>query len=153
MPERCSDDLMQPLDEYLAHALRLGGAKAGTVHERFGSVLKLRAAQGIPAETLGYIQEIPFGKGMAGEAWATGHPVMTCNLRTDPAKVIQPGARAVDAQNAVALPLKDEDGRVQYVVGFAFEAGTTDSPLDLEMLTNVAQHLVLALHDTASNDL
>ena len=139
---------MQRLVKHLADALRRGGAKAGTLHEKEGTVLKLRAAYGIPEDTLSFIKAIPFGKGMAGEAWSTGLPVTTCNLQTDPQKSIQPGARAVNAQHAVALPLKDQTGHVQFVVGFAFETGTVEADLDLDLLTNIAEQLVLATHDS-----
>ena len=48
-------------------------------------------------------------------------PVQTCNLQTDSTGNVQAGARAVEATAGVALPLKDQEGRVKAVLGIAFE--------------------------------
>ena len=57
---------------------------------------------------------------MAGLAWARGEPVQTCNLKTDSSGDVRPGARAVDAQAAVALPVRAKSGEIRAVVGIAF---------------------------------
>jgi hypothetical protein len=64
---------------------------------------------------------------MAGLAWERGEPVQTCNLQTDVTGNVQPGARAVAAQAAVALPVRDAAGGVRAVVGIAF-AGERELP-------------------------
>jgi hypothetical protein len=57
---------------------------------------------------------------MAGLALERNAPVSTCNLKTDATGDVRPGARAVDAKAAVALPVRDSSGEVQAVVGIAY---------------------------------
>jgi hypothetical protein len=59
---------------------------------------------------------------MAGNAWVRGRPIQTCDLQTDNAGgIVQPGARAVGAGAAVALPVRGADGEVVAVAGIAFD--------------------------------
>ncbi|MEE2786933.1 MAG: GAF domain-containing protein [Myxococcota bacterium] len=133
---------MSTLHRHLVNALEQCGAGAGTIHERSGAILRLKAAHGIPESTLSLIQEIPHGKGMAGQAWAQQQPVSTCNLREDPHASIQPGARDVDAQRAIAFPINDPAGQVQFVIGFAFAHGASTKPrVSDEELRAAAEHL------------
>jgi hypothetical protein len=57
---------------------------------------------------------------MAGLALERNAPVQTCNLKTDTTGDVRPGARAVDAKGAVALPVRDQAGQVRAVVGIAY---------------------------------
>jgi hypothetical protein len=57
---------------------------------------------------------------MAGMAQVKKAPVQTCNLQTDETGNIKPGAKAVDAQAAIALPVLDGEGAVRAVVGIAW---------------------------------
>jgi hypothetical protein len=57
---------------------------------------------------------------MAGLAWRHGAPIQTCNLKEDETGTVKPGARAVDAKAAIAIPVFDGDGAVRAVVGIAF---------------------------------
>lgn len=93
---------------------------AGTVHACDGSVLHLRASHNIPPAVVAATATIPKGKGMAGLAWERGVPVQTCNLETDETGDVRPGARAVDARAAIAIPVFDGD-RLVAVVGVAFD--------------------------------
>jgi L-methionine (R)-S-oxide reductase len=93
---------------------------AGTVHRREGAELILAASLNIPPPVLAVVQSIPEGKGMAGLAWERNAPVSTCNLKTDETGDVRPGAKAVDAKAAVALPIHDGNGEVRGVVGIAF---------------------------------
>jgi len=76
------------------------------------------------------VAHVPHGKGMAGVAQVKKHPVQTCNLQTDETGNIKPGAKAVDAQAAVALPVLDDKGALRAVVGIAWsterEIGSTE---------------------------
>jgi hypothetical protein len=83
---------------------------------------------------LAAIETIPKGKGMAGLAWSRGAPVSTCNLAEDETPDIQPGAKAVEAGAAVAVPVFDEAGRVRAVVGFAFAQA---APLSTDTLSSL----------------
>jgi hypothetical protein len=102
-----------------AFLLRFDGV-AGTVHRRDGDQLFLIAAIRIPPPVLQVTAVIPKGKGMAGLALERRQPVQTCNLQTDKSSDIRPGARAVNAQAAVALPIFDSAGEVRAVVGIAY---------------------------------
>ena len=97
-----------------------GGGIAGTLHRLVGDQLVLEAAVNIPEPVQQLTRSIPRGKGMAGLAWERGVPVQTCNLQTDSSGDVRPGARAVEAHAAVALPVHRADGALMGVVGLAF---------------------------------
>lgn len=103
------------LEAYLA---RHGGV-AGSVHELQGELLEMRAAVALPPPVVAATKTIPYGKGMAGLAWERRAPVTTCNLQA-PSADVRPGAAAVGAKAAVALPVVDDDGVVRAVVGIAY---------------------------------
>ena len=96
------------------------GGVAGTVHLLAGDVLKLSSAVNIPPPVVKVTEIIPKGKGMAGLAWERNQPVATCNLKDDKSGDVRPGAKAVDAQAAVAIPVHSAAGALRAVVGIAF---------------------------------
>jgi len=102
-----------------AFVARAGGV-AGTVHRIEEGVLALTAAHRIPPPVIAVTTRIPRGKGMAGLAWEREKPVQTCNLREDQTGDVRPGAKAVDAMGAVALPITGQSGLVIGVVGVAY---------------------------------
>lgn len=98
---------------------RLGGV-AGTIHEQRGDDLYLTAAQNIPPPVVAIVAHVAHGKGMAGAAQVKKQPVQTCNLQTDDSGTIKPGAKAVGAQAAIALPVLRDDGEVRAIIGLAW---------------------------------
>jgi len=121
------------------------GGVAGTVHEviQEGGALALVAAVNIPPKVLEVTAVVPRGKGMAGLALERRRAVSTCNLAEDKSGDVQPGAKAVAAQAAAALPVL-ENGETFGVVGIAF-ADARDLPEDvLEALQNAARDVPLA---------
>ncbi len=106
---------------FLESLLERIGAMAGTVHEQRGDDLYLTAAQNIPTPVVAIVAHVAHGKGMAGVAQVKKQPVQTCNLQTDDSGTIKPGAKAVGAQAAIALPVLREDGEVRAVVGVAWD--------------------------------
>lgn len=111
------------LQAWLEQFLRAQGGVAGTVHvldaERHETLI-LQAAVNIPPKVQDVTRLIPKGKGMAGLAWLRHEPVSTCNLADDSNKDVRPGAKAVNATAAVALPIDDARGQVRAVVGVAY---------------------------------
>jgi len=131
-----------PDDErWLAGVLARHGAVAGSVHRREGGLLRLTAAHGLPDPVRALVASVPLGKGMAGQAAATGRPFQTCNVQHDPSPVIQPGARTVPAQAAVAIPVLDAEGQAHAVVGFAFARSGDLAPDELAFLERSAAGL------------
>ncbi len=110
-----------PMQEWLQSDVADCGAVAGTVHLRQGDGLALAAAVNIPPPVQEIVRWVPWGKGMAGMALDTGEPVQTCNLKEDDSGRVKPGAKAVSAQAAIALPLKDAENTVIAVLGVAFQ--------------------------------
>lgn len=106
--------------EWLESFIAEHDAVAGTVHVQRGEDLYLTAAHNIPPQVAAIVAHVPHGKGMAGVAQVKKEPVQTCNLKTDETGNIKPGAKAVDAQAAIALPVLDEAGAVRAVVGIAW---------------------------------
>ena len=108
------------VDHWLAAFVTTHGGVAGTVHRRAADVLELVAAVNIPEPVRRVTATVPRGKGMAGLALERDRPETTCNLQTDTSGDVRPGARAVAAQAAAALPVHDGAGQVRAVVGIAF---------------------------------
>lgn len=117
------------------------GGVAGTVHRRAGLHLTLSAAMNIPRPVVARVQTIPRGKGMAGLALERAAPVQTCDLQTDETGDVQPGAKAVDAGAAVAVPVFDDRGQVRAVVGIAFADPRLIEPTVVEAIQAAAQTL------------
>jgi L-methionine (R)-S-oxide reductase len=112
---------MSATETWLKAFLLRHDAVAGTVHVTLpddGDMLALRAAVGIPPKVQEITARVPRGKGMAGLALERGTPVSTCNLQTDSTGDVRPGAKAVAAQAAVALPI--QRGGTVVVVGMAW---------------------------------
>ncbi|HVU37542.1 MAG TPA: GAF domain-containing protein [Opitutales bacterium] len=105
---------------WLENFVRAQGGVAGTVHRRVGDNLALAAAVNIPPPVLAATRTIPQGKGMAGLAWERKAPVQTCNLQEDKSGEVRPGAKAVKALAAIALPVFDAQGEIRAVAGLAF---------------------------------
>ncbi len=116
------------------------GGVAGTVHLRGESVLEQAAAVNIPPPVQAKTARIAKGKGMAGLAWERGAPVQTCNLKTDTTGDVRPGAKAVKASAAVALPVKDGH-TVRAIVGIAFMGEREISADELATLQAAADRL------------
>lgn len=110
----------QAQQEWLESFIAQHGGIAGTVHVQRGEDLYLTAAHNIPPKVIAIVAHVPYGKGMAGMAQVKQEPVQTCNLQTDESGNVKPGAKAVDAQAAVALPVLDDLGAVRAVVGIAW---------------------------------
>jgi L-methionine (R)-S-oxide reductase len=107
-------------DEWLSNLVKHVGAVAGTVHLRDGDGLRLMSAVNIPDVVKKAVEYVPNGKGMAGIALHSGQPVQTCNLKDDNSGNVRPGAKAVNAKAAVAMPIRDGNGHIVAVVGVAF---------------------------------
>lgn len=108
---------------WLEGFIREHGGIAGTVHRMASTdanLLELAAAVNIPPKVQEITRTIPRGKGMAGLALERGAPVQTCNLQTDATGDVRPGAKAVGAQAAVAIPVRDAAGTIRAVVGIAY---------------------------------
>lgn len=129
------------LDDWLAQFVASRGGVAGTVHRREGDVLSLAAALNIPPPVLEKTRTIPRGKGMAGLAWERDDVVATCNLKADQTGNVRPGAKAVNAQGAVAIPVHDAAGGLRAVVGVAFAEDRDFSADELATLRALAEAL------------
>jgi L-methionine (R)-S-oxide reductase len=118
----------------------LGGV-AGTVHVQRGADLYLTAAHNIPPHVIAIVAHVPHGKGMAGMAQVKQEPVQTCNLQTDDTGTIKPGAKAVNAQAAIALPVLDTVGVVRAVVGIAWSHEAEIGAAEQQTMMGMAQAL------------
>ncbi len=111
----------EALQTWLAGFISEAGGVAGTVHLHENRGLRLGAAVNIPPKVQEVVAWVPSGKGMAGLALERGEPVQTCNLQEDRSGAVKPGAKAVNAQAAVAMPVRNS-GEIVAVVGIAFAA-------------------------------
>ena len=124
------------MEDWLTGFLNTVGGVAGTVHVREQDNLRLVACQNIPEPVQRIIGLVPRGKGMAGLALERGVPVQTCNLKEDTSGDVRPGAKAVDAGAAVAVPVRSSDGTIAAVVGAAF---AENREIGSEELMRIAQ--------------
>lgn len=112
---------------------------AGTVHEQRAEDLYLTATHNIPPPVLAKVAHVPRGKGMAGLAQVNKAPMQTCNLQTDETGNIKPGAKAVNAQAGIALPVFNHNGDVRAVVGIAWSDERKITPaIEQALLTAAA---------------
>lgn len=128
-------------DVWLAGFLARNGGASGTVHLYRDGGLRLAAAVNIPEKVRQIVEWVPWGKGMAGLALQHGTPIQTCNLKEDTSGAVKPGAKAVDAKAAVAIPVKDGSGSVRAVVGIAFAEERQFSESDLAALAQAVKTL------------
>ena len=131
----------QVQQEWLESFVAAQGGIAGTVHVQQGEDLYLTAAHNIPPKVIAIVAHVPHGKGMAGVAQVKKQPVQTCNLQTDETGNIKPGAKAVNAQAAIALPVLDEAGAVRAVVGIAWSKEGEIGPAEEQVLMRLAAAL------------
>jgi len=138
---------VQLCDEWLAEYLRSLGAVAGSVHLVEGVGLRLAGAVNLPEKVQAVVEWVPCGKGMAGQALERGEPVFTCNLKGDSSGAVRPGAKAVDAQAAVAMPVRNGSNVIVAIVGFAFAEQRDFTKADLEAFEVTTKGLVARIHD------
>jgi signal transduction protein with GAF and PtsI domain len=95
----------------------------GTMHrtDPQTGLLTLIAHAGIPPQVqamlLPKIDNIPFGKGIAGCAASRKEAVQLCNLQEDLGGVAKPDAQKTNVQGALAVPVLGTDGKVVGVLG------------------------------------
>lgn len=129
------------LEAWLTSFLSEAGAVAGTVHLHRNGGLRLAASVNIPPKVQEVVAWVPAGKGMAGLALERGQPVQTCNLLEDRSGAVKPGAKAVDAKAAVAIPVRDESDSIVAVVGIAFPDEREIQGEELDRLQRAASTL------------
>jgi L-methionine (R)-S-oxide reductase len=133
------------LQSWLANFLTRYNASAGTIHLFENGGLRLAGAINIPPPVQQVVAWVPYGKGMAGLALERKEPVHTCNLKEDKSGNVKPGAKAVDAQAAVAIPVFDATGSVAAVVGIAFREERDITGAELQELVGAASTLPLSV--------
>lgn len=131
------------IQQWLGDYVQKAGAVAGSAHVRQGDGLALAAAVNLPPPVIAAVRWVPWGKGMAGMALETGEAITTCNLKEDDSGRVKPGAKAVSAQAAIALPVKNTAGFVVAVVGVAFKDEREIGQSEIERLTADASALPL----------
>ena len=95
----------------------------GTIHrtDPATGLLVLVTQHGIPPHVLPMllpkIDNIPFGKGIAGCAAQRKEAVQLCNLQEDLGGVAKPDAQKTNVQGALAVPIVGADGNVLGVLG------------------------------------
>ena len=133
---------MSTTQAWLEQFIHDNGGVAGTVHQRVDADnLALAAAVNIPPPVQEIVRRIPKGKGMAGLAFEHDEPISTCNIKDDNTGNVRPGAKAVQAQAAVAFPVHDAQGAVRAVVGIAYKDDRELKQSELDALTAAASSL------------
>ncbi|MGH7522719.1 MAG: GAF domain-containing protein [Gemmatimonadales bacterium] len=134
-------DAASAIQQWLEASIRSSGSIAGTVHIQRDGDLYLSAAVNIPPPVMERVRHVPRGKGMAGMAQVQRSAVQTCNLQTEPPGRINPMAKLVSGQAAIAIPVFGADGQVRAVVGFAFAEEGELPPDQVRQLSSLANGL------------
>lgn len=134
-------DYLTKLEDWLQNVLATYHGTSGTIHLCEDGGLKLATAINIPPQVQQVVAWVPNGKGMAGLALQNKEPIHTCNLQEDRSGNVKPGAKAVNAQAAVALPVFDSQGEVRAVIGLAFQEEREFTGTDLDALVAAAATL------------
>jgi L-methionine (R)-S-oxide reductase len=119
----------------------------GTIHRTDPStgLLTLIAHQGIPPQVLPMllpkIDNIPFGKGIAGCAAQRKEAVQLCNLQEDLGGVAKPDAQKTNVQGALAVPIVGADGKVIGVLGIGKMQPYDFTASEIADLNNVAAQI------------
>ena len=128
----------------LAWVLANFGCVTGTLHrtDPATGLLALVAHQGIPPHVLPMmlpkIDNIPFGKGIAGCAAQRKEAVQLCNLQEDLGGVAKPDAQKTNVQGALAVPVVGADGKVLGVLGIGKMQPYEFTPAEIADLNSVA---------------
>ncbi|WP_411825512.1 GAF domain-containing protein [Luteolibacter sp. AS25] len=101
---------MKEVKERLAEVLAMFDCRTGTLHAAKCESLTLVSAIGVPDFLLEKIQNIPFGKGIAGVAAESKGPVELCNLQQDLGGIAKENARATGVAGSLAVPIFSADG-------------------------------------------
>jgi L-methionine (R)-S-oxide reductase len=117
------------------------GGIAGSVHLLQGDLLQLSSSVNLPPPVVKVTATIPRGKGMAGLAWERDEVVAVCNIKSDTSGDVRPGAKAVDAQAALAIPVRSASGDLRAVVGIAFMGERNFSEQELRAFEAAAASL------------
>jgi L-methionine (R)-S-oxide reductase len=141
VPTNAQTPQLQTLQTWLETFLTQHGGVAGSVHLLGAEQLELAAQVRLPPPVVEKTRYIPKGKGMAGLAWERNQVVSTCNLKTDTSGDVRPGAKAVDAGAALAIPVRDAAGQLRAVVGIAFAGERTMSEDEQAAYERAAQAL------------
>jgi L-methionine (R)-S-oxide reductase len=137
-----SDSGATTQQSWLEHFIRNHAGVAGSIHVRSGpDELALAAAVNIPEKVQQVVMRVPRGKGMAGLVLERNSAVSSCNIQTDGTGDVRPGARAVNAQAAAALPVHNREGELRAVVGIAFAMERELTGQELATLTEAASSL------------
>jgi hypothetical protein len=133
--------LDEAINTWLTDLLARHGAVAGSVHLVHGDSLAIAGAKNLPPKVVEITATIPMGKGMAGLAWQHDKPIQTCNLQDDNSGQVKPGAKAVDARAAVAMPVHDGAGAIRAIVGLAWMHENELTPAELAAIAQDAATL------------
>lgn len=92
---------------FLSALLEEFACQTGTIHRTApdGRSLTLICQVGVPDSLLEKISAIPFGKGIAGAAAESRHPVRLCNLQQDLGGIAKPDARKTGVSGSLAVPV------------------------------------------------
>ena len=116
----------------------------GTVHrtDPTTGLLMLLTQHGIPPHVLPMllpkIDNIPFGKGIAGCAAQRKEAVQLCNLQEDLGGIAKPDAQKANVQGALAVPIVSVDGKVVGVLGIGKMQPYDFTPAEISDLNAVA---------------
>ena len=126
---------------WLTEVVAQFNCQTGTLHRsQDGETLQLVTSLSVPDHLLPMIDNIPFGKGIAGAAASTREPVELCNLQKDLGGVAKEGARDTMVSGSLAVPIfSTKDQSVIGTLGIGMVAPHEFSDAEKEALAEQAK--------------
>jgi L-methionine (R)-S-oxide reductase len=128
----------------LARILHEFSCQTGTLHQSTDAskTLTLVCQIGVPENLVDKITIIPFGKGIAGAAAATGEAVELCNLQENLGGVARVDARKTGVAGSIAVPIfAESSGEVIGTLGIGKFAPYDFSPDEKQRLREIAAQI------------
>jgi signal transduction protein with GAF and PtsI domain len=122
-------------------------AATGTLHRADVSsqLLHLVAQLGLPDFLIPITQQIPFGKGIAGQCAVELQPITLCNLQTDDSGKARPNAKQTGVAGAIAVPVLGPSGNLLGVLGVGKIQEHTYTEDEQRVLERCAEQIARAL--------
>lgn len=131
------------MDSALQNAIEKLCADSGTIHlkDTDALLLHLVASHNIPDSMLAVIREIPWGKGMAGQAAQNAEPVDYCNLQSSTSPEVHTQAKTTGTRGAIVVPMV-QGNEVVGTIGIGCEQERQFTATEIRWLMELGRQLV-----------
>jgi len=140
-------DLKPVMEQSLSRILQVMSCDIGSIHllDETGTVLKLAAWQGTPAEVLPQIQTMPVGYGVAGAVVTHDGPLFVPSIQTESAAVPTAG-RSLAGRAYIGAAMRAK-GKIVGMLSVIGPVGRTFSAEEIALLAAIADQVGVAVEN------